>query len=69
MDCQIEVNKAKCSCTYEPCERKGKCCECISYHRALGELPGCLFPPKFERTYDRSIAKFVEVFAKGARRQ
>jgi len=27
MECQIEVNKVKCSCTYEPCSRKGKCCE------------------------------------------
>ncbi len=67
MECQIEANKTKCTCTYEPCERKGKCCDCIPYHHAHGELPGCLFPPKFERTYDRSIAKFVEVFAKGAR--
>jgi hypothetical protein len=30
-------------------------------HRANGELPGCLFPPDAERTYDRSIRKFVEV--------
>ena len=62
MECQIEVNKANCPCTYEPCERKGKCCECITYHRRFGELPGCLFPPQFEKTYDRSIAKFVEIF-------
>ncbi len=63
MECQIDVNKAKCSCTYEPCSRKGKCCECISYHLESDELPACAFSPEVEKTYDRSIARFVEVFA------
>ena len=62
MECQIEVNKAKCSCTYEPCSRKCKCCECISYHLEFNELPACAFPPEVEKTYNRSFAKFVEVF-------
>ena len=26
------------------------------------ELPACVFPPEVERTYDRSFARFVEVF-------
>jgi hypothetical protein len=26
----------------------------------MGELPGCLFPSEVERTYDRSIEKFIE---------
>ncbi|MEA1959183.1 MAG: DUF6485 family protein [Chloroflexota bacterium] len=64
MECNIESNKSKCPCTYEPCSRKGKCCECIQYHKRLGELPGCLFPPETERTYDRSISKFIEVYSK-----
>jgi hypothetical protein len=64
IECQIELNRRNCPCTYEPCERKGKCCECISYHRAQGELPGCLFPPEVERTYDRSISKFIQVYSK-----
>jgi len=69
MECQIEVNKAKCTCTYEPCSRKGKCCDCIQYHLDSDELPGCVFPPEVERTYDRSIAKFVEVFkARGGKK-
>jgi len=67
MECQIEANKAKCTCTYEPCSRKGKCCDCIAYHLRLDELPGCVFPPKVEQTYDRSIARFVEVFADKAK--
>jgi len=44
MECKIEENKAQCSCSYEPCSRKGKCCECVFYHRSKGEIPGCFFP-------------------------
>ena len=64
MECQTEGNKAKCTCTYEPCSRKGNCCQCLSYHRAMDELPGCLFPLEIERTYDRSIARFLQVYSK-----
>ncbi len=64
MECQLEINKAKCTCTYEPCERKGKCCDCLSYHWKYNQLPGCLFPPEIERTYDRSLKRFVEVYRK-----
>ena len=68
MECQIDVNNAKCSCTYEPCSRKGRCCECLAYHLKSDELPACAFPPDIERTYNRSFAKFVQVFAaKGGR--
>ncbi|MEE9323504.1 MAG: DUF6485 family protein [Candidatus Aenigmarchaeota archaeon] len=52
-------NMEHCTCTY-PCERKGMCCECIKHHREVGEVPGCLFPPETEKTYDRSVRKFVE---------
>jgi Domain of unknown function (DUF6485) len=58
MECNISDNKAKCTCTYEPCPRKGKCCECIQYHLAMNELPGCVFPPEVERTYNRSFSAF-----------
>ena len=64
MECQIEDNLAKCTCTYEPCSRKGKCCECISYHWAMRELPGCIFPPEIERTYDRSLARFIQTYSR-----
>ncbi|MBN1863064.1 MAG: cytosolic protein [Dehalococcoidales bacterium] len=63
MECNLEANKARCPCTYEPCPRKGKCCECIQYHLKFGELPACVFPPEVEKTYDRSIARFVRCFA------
>jgi len=30
----------------------------------MGELPACFFPDDVERTYDRSIRKFVEIYGK-----
>ncbi|UCE26602.1 MAG: hypothetical protein JSW52_09660 [Candidatus Coatesbacteria bacterium] len=60
-DCNIEQNLARCNCTYEPCSRKGICCDCISYHKSLGQLPACLFPDDVEKTYDRSIRRFVRI--------
>jgi len=59
MECGQNDNRARCTCTYEPCSRKGRCCDCIAYHRRLDELPGCVFPPEVERTYDRSVERFV----------
>jgi hypothetical protein len=61
MECNQKRNLQQCTCTYEPCPRKGLCCECIAYHRKYGELAGCLFPPEVERTYDRSITRFVAI--------
>ncbi|NPV13446.1 hypothetical protein HPY86_00720 [candidate division WOR-3 bacterium] len=60
MECSLKKNLNSCTCTYEPCPRKGKCCECIAYHRPNNELPGCLFPPEAERTYNRSISYFIQ---------
>ena len=60
MECKKETNLAHCNCTYEPCSRKGICCECIAYHKGLNELPACFFSAEAERTYDRSIRKFIE---------
>jgi len=55
----IKKNAAGCACTYEPCGRKGRCCECVQYHLKNKELPGCFFPEEIEKTYDRSVKKFV----------
>jgi hypothetical protein len=55
-----EKNLSQCTCTYEPCSRKGLCCECLHYHRERGELPACYFPPDVERTFDRSVARFLK---------
>ena len=62
MECQLDVNKSRCNCTYEPCSRKGKCCECLQYHLKDNELPACVFPPEVEKTYDRSMARFARMF-------
>jgi hypothetical protein len=59
----LEDNTQNCTCTYEPCARKGKCCECVAYHRRNGEAPGCLFPKAVERTYDRSLRNLARAFA------
>ena len=61
MECDLEVNKSACNCTYEPCARKGKCCQCIAYHLRFEELPACCFPSEVERTYDRSFTRFARM--------
>ncbi|UCG95025.1 MAG: hypothetical protein JSV92_03185 [archaeon] len=61
MDCpNREKNLQECNCTYPGCSRKGMCCLCIRHHREAGELPACLFPDEVEKTFDRSVEKFVE---------
>ena len=55
----LSSNRKRCNCSYEPCSRKGRCCECLRYHLASGELPACCFPDDVERTYDRSFRKFA----------
>jgi hypothetical protein len=62
--CNIEKNKINCNCTYEPCNKKGICCECIRYHFSNGELPACFFPDDVEKTYDRSIENFIRAYQK-----
>jgi hypothetical protein len=59
-ECQKkQTNLKKCNCSYEPCSRKGICCECIEYHLRAGELPACVFTKDEERTYNRSVSYFV----------
>jgi hypothetical protein len=65
MDCKKAKNMNFFTCTYEPCPRKGICCECISYHLRSQELPGCCFPAQAERTYDRSFGHFARLVASG----
>ena len=63
MDCNnYKKNMAMCNCTYDPCPRKGNCCECLHYHRKMGELPACYFSASAERTYDRSIGAFIRSY-------
>lgn len=67
MECKKEKNTSKCNCTYEPCSRKGICCDCISYHLGNGEVPACFFSADVEKTYDRSVERFIEASRKRAR--
>lgn len=64
MECKIENNLKRCNCTYDPCRRKGICCDCVLYHLKKRQLPGCFFPSEAERTYDRSFEHFAELVAK-----
>jgi hypothetical protein len=64
MQCDIEKNKKNCTCTYASCSKRGKCCECVSYHVSRDELPGCFFPPDVERTYDRSRAAYLRAYSR-----
>ncbi len=61
MDCNLKANRLKCNCTYEPCPRKGKCCECLAYHLEMEELPACAFPAEIEKTFDRSFSRFANM--------
>jgi hypothetical protein len=58
MECKKDRNKVYCNCTYS-CDKKGICCDCIKYHRELGQLPACYFPDDIEKTYDRSISNYI----------
>ena len=64
MDCKKEKNLDKCNCTYEPCSRKGVCCDCLTYHLPKRQLPACCFPKEAERTYNRSFEHFAELVSK-----
>jgi hypothetical protein len=61
MECNKAKNLKNCNCSYEPCSRKGLCCECLAYHRRSREVPACFFPDAVERTYDRSYENFARL--------
>ncbi len=55
---QKSANSKSCNCTYD-CSKKGRCCECLAFHRGMNEFPACLFSARAEKTYDRSFAALV----------
>ncbi len=61
MECKKDDNLASCNCSYDPCSRKGICCECITYHLKSRQLPACCFPVVNEKTYDRSFEHFARL--------
>ena len=56
---KVKAHLAQCNCSYDPCSRKGNCCECLRYHLQSQELPACCFPAHVERSYDRSFQRFA----------
>lgn len=65
MACKKRQNLTECTCTYEPCPRKGVCCECIRFHLVSRELPACAFDARAERTFDRSFEHFAALLGEG----
>ncbi len=65
--CDTDRNMKRCSCSYEPCSRKGKCCDCLTYHWRMGQMPACMFPDDVERSYDRSIELFIKTYQQRGR--
>ena len=61
MECNQDRNRERCNCSYEPCPRKGACCECLKYHVSMRQLPACVFLDDAERTFDRSYEHFARL--------
>jgi hypothetical protein len=66
MECKKDRNLQNCNCSYSPCSRKGVCCDCISYHLTMRQLPACVFPDDAEATYDRSFEHFAKLVQSGS---
>jgi len=65
MECKENEIRGYCNCTYEPCPRKGICCDCLKYHLRDNELPACCFPADAERTFNRSFEHFARLVGQG----
>ncbi len=60
MECISSKTLEHCTCTYTSCDKRGNCCKCVMYHREKGQIPGCFFSVKGERSYDRSLRNFIK---------
>ena len=65
MECKKDKNLNRCNCSYNPCSRKGICCDCIASHLRSRELPACCFPQAAEAGYDRSFEHFARLVDQG----
>lgn len=65
MECKREKNLKRCNCSYDPCSKKGICCECLHYHLRMRQLPACVFPKEAEATYDRTFEHFARLVREG----
>jgi hypothetical protein len=64
MECMQKENLKDCNCTYD-CPKKGFCRKCVREHREKNQLPACYFSAEAEKTYDRSIEYFIELWNNG----
>ncbi len=62
MGCDNQKCGDNCPCTYAGCERHGNCCQCVAYHRDRNEMVACYFTPEVEKTWDRSMARFLSQY-------
>lgn len=62
MECKKTQNLKNCTCSYPGCGKKGVCCDCLAFHLANRELPGCCFPTQAEKAYDRSFEAFAKAW-------
>lgn len=62
MECKKNQNQATCPCANVDCERRGKCCECLSAHLAGKSLPRCCFPADPASASDRSFKGFAKAW-------
>ena len=53
-----EKNLQHCNCTYEPCSRKGICCECLAYHREHAELRPVISRRKWKKPMIGALRDF-----------
>jgi len=62
--CTRKENLSMCTCTAHggTCENRGKCCDCVKFHRDQGCIPGCFFSEEGEKLYDRSMKTFVKTW-------
>jgi len=50
------------TCGNKEKNKKGNCCECVTFHRKSGQISACFFDAGTESTYDRSIENFIRMY-------
>ncbi len=51
---------AQCKCTFTDCDKWGKCCSCVLFHRTHGGVPGCFFTEEAEKAGIRDVDYFIQ---------
>jgi hypothetical protein len=52
--------ESHCKCSFTDCDKWGKCCSCVLFHRTRGGLPGCFFTEEAEKTGNRDVDYFIK---------